>query len=143
MTFLDERDDGLVGRIRQNGSGGFRGVGGFFAVADAVDGGNENATGLAAKHVAIAGSAFAGKREVGNAVFNEWRVYSFHFVTVTMVPRPSCELMSKSSIRRRTPGRPMPRLPEVEKPSRKASLRSEMPGPSSEATTRRPWRRES
>jgi len=72
MTFLDERDDRLIGAIGQNGSGGIRGVGGFFAVADAVDGGDEKAAGPDAEDVDIAGSAFAGKREIGDTVFDEW-----------------------------------------------------------------------
>jgi hypothetical protein len=74
MALLDERDDRLIGAVRQNGSGGFRGAGSFFAVADAVDGRNEEATGPATEHVAIAGSAFTGKREIANAEFDQGRV---------------------------------------------------------------------
>jgi hypothetical protein len=40
-------------------------------VADAVDGGKEKAVGPDAENVAIAGSAFAGKREIGNAIFDQ------------------------------------------------------------------------
>ena len=74
VTFFDERDDGLIRGVGENGRGGFRGVGGFFAVADAVDGGDEKAAGPGAEHVAIAGSAFTGKREIGNTEFNRGRV---------------------------------------------------------------------
>jgi hypothetical protein len=71
MAFLDERDDGLIGAVHQNGSGGFRGAGGFFAVADAVNGGDQKAAGPAAEHVDIAGGGFTGKREIGNTVFDK------------------------------------------------------------------------
>jgi hypothetical protein len=43
-------------------------------MADAVDGGDEKAAGPDAEHVAIAGSAFTGKREIGNTEFNRGRV---------------------------------------------------------------------
>src|SRR5258706_148085 len=74
MAFLDERDDRLVGAIRQNGRSGFGGAGGFFAMADAVNGGDEKAAGPAAEHVDIAGGAFTGKREIGNTVFDKGMV---------------------------------------------------------------------
>jgi len=70
VAFLDERDDRLIGAIRQNGRGGFCGAGGFFAVADAVNGGDEKAAGPDAEDVAITGCAFTGKREIGNTVFD-------------------------------------------------------------------------
>ena len=72
VAFLNDRNDWFVGAVLQNGSGGFRGVGGFFAMADAVDGGDEKAAGTDAEDVAIAGSALAGKREIGDTVFDEW-----------------------------------------------------------------------
>ena len=72
VASLNDRNDWFVGAVFQNGSGDFRGAEGFFAVADAVDGGDEKAAGPDAKDVAIAGSAFAGKRLIGNTVFDEW-----------------------------------------------------------------------
>src|SRR5258705_124262 len=74
MTCFDERDDGLVGAIRENGRSGCVGAGGFFAMADAVNGGDQKAAGRAAEHVDIAGGAFTGKREIGNAVFDKGMV---------------------------------------------------------------------
>jgi hypothetical protein len=41
--------------------------------------------------------------------------------------------MWNSSTSLRTPGKPIPRLPEVEKPSRSACSTSAIPGPSSRA----------
>src|SRR5258706_5814726 len=57
-----------------------------------------------------------------------------HLVTVTVVPWPGPVTITNSSIKRRTPGKPKPKLPEVEKPSRSACRASAIPGPSSEAT---------
>src|SRR5882762_3094495 len=74
MAFLDERDDRLVGAIRQNGRSGFSGASGFFAMADAVNSGDQKAAGPAAEHVDIAGGAFTGKREIGNTVFDKGMV---------------------------------------------------------------------
>ena len=70
--------------------------------------------------MAIAGFDLAGKNEVGHAIFDQRHFYCLHFFTATVVPRPGWEVISNSSIRRRTPGNPSPRLPEVEKPSRMA-----------------------
>src|SRR3989441_3324157 len=44
---------------------------------------------------------------------------------ITVVPLPNSELISNSSMSRRTPGGPSPRLPDVENPSCMASARSE------------------
>src|SRR5256886_13056638 len=52
-----------------------------------------------------------------------------HLRVVTVVPLPHSELISNSSMIRRTPGRPNPRLLEVENPSRIASVTSRIPGP--------------
>src|SRR2546429_6701358 len=68
----------------------------------------------------VARLAFAGKNELGHSVFGHGASYGLHFFTTTLVPWPGLESISNSSIRRRTPGSPRPRLPEVEKPSRKA-----------------------
>ncbi len=62
----------------------------------------------------------AGKSELGNTIFHNRLSYGLHFFTATVVPRPGWEVISNSSIKRRTPGSPSPRLPEVEKPSRSA-----------------------
>ena len=44
----------------------------------------------------------------------EGRVHGSHFRTDTVVPRPALLVISKSSISRRTPGRPRPRPGPVE-----------------------------
>src|ERR1700761_8517538 len=63
-----------------------------------------------------------------------------HFTALTTVPTPGSEVTSKSSISRRTPGSPIPRLRLVEYPSCSARPMSAMPGPSSRATIRIPRR---
>src|SRR5439155_25222796 len=44
------------------------------------------------------------------------RGHRSHFFTVTVVPRPTADSMSNSSVSRLTPGSLRPRPPEVEKP---------------------------
>src|SRR5689334_5058263 len=56
------------------------------------------------------------------------------------VPEPGEETISNSSMSRRVPGSPSPRLSAVEKPSCMARPTSAMPGPSSRATTETPPR---
>src|SRR5207302_10659473 len=70
--------------------------------------------------------------------FNDLRCQDCHFVTATVVPRLGSDSIRNSSTSRRIPGSPRPRPPEVEKPSRMASLTSAIPGPSSWATIRIP-----
>src|SRR5439155_9773879 len=64
----------------------------------------------------------------------------FHWMITTVVPRPGPVSMENSSTSRRLPGRPSPRLPAVLNPSRMASSRFAMPGPSSLNTARIPHR---
>jgi hypothetical protein len=74
VTLLDERDDWLVDAVGENGCGGFCGVGGFFAVANAVNRSEEKAARPAAQDMAVARSAFTGKHEIGNTEFDELRI---------------------------------------------------------------------
>src|SRR6185312_392627 len=63
-----------------------------------------------------------------------------HFSALISVPEPSSDVTSNSSMRRRTPGRPIPRLRLVEYPSWSARLTSAIPGPWSRATISSPRR---
>src|SRR5205814_1702933 len=76
-----------------------------------------------------------GKCRGGDAPLDEPRGHRSHFFTVTIVPRPTAETMSNSSVSRLTPGRPRPSPPEVEKPLCSAWATLGIPGPSSRATT--------
>src|SRR5260370_9728046 len=97
---------------------------------------------MAVDEVVVARLTLARKDEFRNTIFDHrvfYRLsYCLHFFTVTVVPRPGWEVISNSSIKRRTPGNPSPRLPEVEKPSCKACLISGIPGPSSLAMAANP-----
>src|SRR5918911_2311368 len=63
-----------------------------------------------------------------------------HRTTVTRVPRPTSDSISKTSTSRFEPGSPLPRPRPVEKPSRMAALMSGMPGPLSSKMSRSPGR---
>src|SRR5689334_16992624 len=88
----------------------------------------------------ITGFALSGENELRHSILGHGAFYGLHFFTPTFVPWPGLETISNSSINRLTPGNPRPRLPEVEKPSRKAWPTSGMPGPSSVAVTAIPTR---
>src|SRR5262249_4406341 len=87
------------------------------------------------QHMVVAAFVLSRESEAGHTIFEGRWIQSFHFLAATVVPLPSVEWISNSSISRRTPGRPSPRLPDVEKPSRMHWEISSMPGPSSAATT--------
>jgi len=60
------------------------------------------------------------RRRLDVPVGLDLRNWPSHFFTATVVLRPGWEVISNSSIKRRTPGNPRPRLPDVEKPACKA-----------------------
>ena len=120
MTPLYERDNRLVGRVSQKRSRCSGDAGGFFTVPYSVNRRDQNPVAVAAHQVVIARLSLARKDILGDAVFDHRLPYCLHFFTATVVPLPGWEVISNSSINRRTPGNPSPRLPEVEKPSRNA-----------------------
>ena len=67
-----------------------------------------------AEELSVGVSGREARRRAGPRRRGPDRCHPLHFLTVTVVPRPSSERISKSSISRRTPGRPRPRLPDVE-----------------------------
>ena len=89
-------------------------------MSNSVYRGDQNPSLVTADKVMVAALALARQRELRYSIFDGRRCYGYclHFFTATMVPRPGWEVISNSSIKRRTPGKPSPRLPEVEKPSR-------------------------
>src|SRR5437899_9800165 len=78
--------------------------------------------------------------QAGGRRLHDLSAANCHFLAVTLVPLPSSEAMSNSSIRRLTPGRPNPRPVAMEHPSSSALSRSAMPGPSSLASMTTPRR---
>jgi len=115
-----QRDNRFVGRASQKRSCRLRSIGSFFAVPYAVNRGNQNSASVAANQVVIARFSLARKNELRDTIFNHRFFYCLHFFTATVVPLPGWEVISNSSIKRRTPGNPSPRLPDVENPSRSA-----------------------
>src|SRR5437867_1920713 len=105
------------------------------AVAEAVHRRQQDAVRERLDHVAVAVLDLSGERQIGDAPLDEPRGHRFHFFTVTVVPRPTSETMSNSSVSRLTPGSPRPRPLEVEKPFSRARATLGIPGPSSRATT--------
>src|SRR5438876_5012546 len=100
-------------------------------LAEAVHRRHQDAVGERLDHVAVAVLDLSGERQLGNAPRDEPCGHRFHFFTVTVVPRPTSETMSNSSVSRLTPGSPRPRPPEVEKPLSMAWGILGIPGPSS------------
>lgn len=62
----------------------------------------------------VAGFPLSGENPGRHTHFDPAHDHLPHFVTVTVVPRPTVDSMANSSISLRTPGNPRPRPPEVE-----------------------------
>ncbi len=114
MASFYQRDNRFVGRASEKRGRCLRGNGSFFAVPYAVNRCNQNSVSVAANQVVITRLALAWKNELRYTIFDHRLFYCLHFFTVTVVPWPGWEEISNSSIKRRTPGSPSPRLPEVE-----------------------------
>src|SRR6266853_4812864 len=102
---------GLVLGMTQDGvRGETRRRRGLLAVTDTVDGRYERATAavIVVHHLKVAGDPLPRCNTAGDS---ELQGQGSHFVTVTVVPLPTVEAMSNSSIRRLTPGNPRPRPP--------------------------------
>src|SRR5512134_121391 len=133
-------DDRLLSISLQGGGCDFGGRGGLLTVTEPVDHRHQHAVGKRLYHVLITRNRLGLEGRRGNAPFERRRRQLFHFFMTTVVPRPISEMISNSSIRRRAPGRPIPRPPEVEYPSCSACATSGMPGPSSRAIMTTPCR---
>ncbi len=120
VALFYQRDNRFVGRASEKRRCRLGSIGSFFAVPYAVNRGNQNSASVAANQVVIARFSLPRKNEFRDTIFNHRFFYCFHFFTATVVPLPGWELISNSSIKRRTPGNPSPRLPDVENPSRSA-----------------------
>jgi len=115
-----QRNDGLSRARFENGNRRLRSAGRFFTVPNSVYRRDQYSFSPTANQMAIPRFTLARENSLRHAVFHQRQIYNFHFFTVTVVPRPGSEVISNSSIKRRTPGSPRPRLPDVEKPSRMA-----------------------
>jgi len=110
--------NGRFSRIRpENGNCRLRGLCSFFTMPNSVHRRDQDSISPTANQVAITRFTLAGENKLRHPILHQGHVYCFHFFTVTIVPRSISETISNSSIKRRTPGSPRPRLPDVEKPS--------------------------
>src|SRR5437867_5462463 len=135
ITPAKQVNDGLAGVLLERRNSDFRGSRRFLSVPQPVDHRGQPALWERPDHVTVPRRALPGERSRGHAPFDDSGDQRFHFLAVTVVPFPGRESISISSMSRRTPGRPSPRLPDVENPSRIARSTSSMPGPASRATT--------
>src|SRR5882762_2688916 len=140
VAAFQQRDDRFLRPCFENGNSRLCGAGSFFAMSNSIDRRDQDSALVAANQVLIARFTLTREHELRHPILHQRYVYCLHFFTVTVVPRPGSEAISNSSIKRRTPGNPSPRLPEVEKPSRSAWRISRIPGPSSLAITAIPCR---
>src|SRR5947209_20335037 len=95
-----------------------RGLSGLLAVSESVDHGDQGAVWTVLYEVQVSGYVLSRKRSSGYCPIDQgsWAgihdppTRSSHFFSLTVVPSPTRESISNSSIRRLAPGRPMPRL---------------------------------
>src|SRR3979490_2731772 len=121
MTLPDQRNHRFLGLRPENRLGRAGSQGSFIAVSKAINDPKKNPARKELDHRPIARLRLSLERKRGPPPIKHHWTYSFHFFTVTVVPFPCSETISKSSINLRTPGKPSPKLPEVENPSRIAS----------------------
>src|ERR1700752_5511052 len=81
------------------------------AVPEAVNNRKENAAGKGLDHITIPRLRLPVERKSGHSPIERHLAQGFHFFATTVVPFPRSEAISNSSISRRTPGRPRPKLP--------------------------------
>src|SRR5580658_2817995 len=120
MAPLYQRNDRFFRIPFENGYRRLCRVCSFFAMPNSVHRRDQDPISPTANQVAIARFTLARESKLRHAILHQRHIYCFHFFTVTIVPPPGSETISNSSIKRRTPGSPRPRLPDVEKPSRMA-----------------------
>src|SRR6185436_18006823 len=141
MTALNQGRRCFVGILRQQNRGGIGNMRSLAPMPKRVDHGDHHTIFKRLYHVTIAALRFAGTNQCRHAPIERVMFQRrFHLVTVIVVPRPSSDTSSNSSMMRRTPGRPRPKPPEVEYPSCIASRVSAIPGPASRAMIAIPWR---
>src|SRR5205807_3284303 len=137
VTAPDQRDHRLPGIAFEDAGGEPGGRRRLGPVSEPVDRRDEHAGPGRRDDTPVTGLDLPRQRERCGAPLD--RVSQrFHRFMVTVVPLPSSEEISNSSISLRTPDRPSPRPPEVEYPSAMARDTSAIPEPSSRATTTMP-----
>src|SRR4029453_14200702 len=108
----EELDDRLVRATLERPHRHLRGAGCFGAVSQTVDdGGDEPALTGRENEGAISGLDLARLNQLGDGPLYRRSDQRLHRLTVTVVPFPKSEVISKSSIRCRVPGSPGPSPP--------------------------------
>src|SRR5260370_23453139 len=138
VAALYQRDDRFVRTRFENGNRCLRRVGSLFSMSNSVNRRDQNSTPPTANQMLVARFTLTRENKLRHTILHQRLLYCFPFFTFTIVPPPGLEGISTSSITPPTPRSPSPRLPEVEKPSRKAWRISRIPRPSSAAITRMP-----
>src|SRR5690348_6470488 len=116
VTDLHQMNHRLPGIALQNLRGDFRGCRSAVSMTETIHN-REHCSILEMRdHVPVTCFRLPRKGAGGDAAIQQQRLYLLHFLAVTVVPWPTLDSISNSSISLRTPGRPRPRLREVENP---------------------------
>ncbi len=128
MTPPHEIHERLVRIAVDGGDGGVRGRAGLLAVPEPVDHGEQRSLAHALDETEITRLRLARQRQLGERGV-DLQIDRRHFLIVTVVPCPTTDLRSNSSISRLAPGSPAPTPCDVEYPYCMARSMSGMPGP--------------
>ena len=120
MAALQERNDRFVRSRFEDRNRRLRSACSLLSMSNSVDRSDQDSILVTANQMQVARFTLTRENKLRYPILHQRRVYCLHFFTVTIVPRPGSEVISNSSISRRTPGSPSPRLPDVENPSRSA-----------------------
>src|SRR5437870_3526716 len=105
--------------------------GSLLAMSNPIHGGHQRAVATALNQWTVARVALSRRGLTPHTPLEQVKP-AVHFFTVTVVPIPTSDTISNSSIRRLAPGSPRPRLPEVPSIPRECAC----PAPSSQPGTR-------
>ena len=114
MAALHDLNQGEPGVMLRRPDRQVRRQGRLVAVPQPIRRGEERAVGKRLDQVPIPRFVLSGQGPRGGPPFDPRAAHGFHFAVVTVVPLPTRETISNSSISRLTPGSPSPRLPDVE-----------------------------
>src|SRR5690348_14024877 len=116
VTDLHQMNHRLLGIALQNLRGDLCGRRGAGSMTETIHNRQHRSILEMCHHMPITCFRLPRKGARGDAAIQQQRLYLLHFLAVTVVPWPTLDSISNSSISLRTPGRPRPRLREVEKP---------------------------
>src|SRR5260370_36202724 len=106
LTAAKQGDRRTRVRVAKHPDHQFGGMGGIFAVTDAIDNRKQCTLRQTLHNITVSGLFLPWKRLFGNTPLDQRHQRVFHFLIVTTVPCPTSESISNSSTSRRTPGKP-------------------------------------